>query len=291
PPPPPSENTSGEDPEPRMTNPAEAVAALPPAGAPPMASGAATPAAGAETDLLDPDEVSIGLDGGASGPLDTPSPPSASLLEAPVAALEDFLSADGWQARLGYVLHPDVVGPRMENYAQTRADGPVPFTSIRFQHTETDPDSSNRFFVFHVTTGDEDPGFPVLIEETGDGLKVDWESFVEFKDGLFSAFTTAPGPGKTARFHLIMRNAHYFGGAFPELEDLAPFRLDPPMPDQEIIGFARRDSPVFEQIKEYVSWGMDFTPYVEVRWTKSESGRDYLEIIRLLHPNWRNRPS
>lgn len=214
---------------------------------------------------------------------------TTGLLDPPIEALQSFLNAPDWQTRIDHTLHAEAMRPLMESYYLNHPDRVVVPSSIRFQHSESDPETNHRFYVFHLTTEEAPDGFPVLIEETENGLKVDWVTFVEFKDNLFHEFAANPSEGKTGTFHVIMRNAHYFGKEFPELSDFTSYRLDPPIPDQEAFAFARTDSLVNKTLQKQVTWGMNFTPFLELRWAKSQDGTDFLQIVRLLHTNWRNR--
>ncbi|MEM9081617.1 MAG: hypothetical protein AAGC74_13095 [Verrucomicrobiota bacterium] len=216
-----------------------------------------------------------------------PDNPAAGALDKPMEALNAFLAAPTWNTRIHHSLHPERVGVLMKKYYLSNPDEPIIPTSIRYQHSETDEATDTTFYVFHLTTEQAEAGFPVAIEETEYGYKVDWEAFVEFKDNLFQQFAQNPQPGTSGQFHVIVRKTHYFDKDFPEIENLTPYRIDPPIPDQDKTAFVNNATPVGNEIGSKVDWGSPFTPLIELTWRESEAGTAYLEITKIIFENWR----
>ncbi|MDG2123685.1 MAG: hypothetical protein P8J87_08315, partial [Verrucomicrobiales bacterium] len=158
-------------------------------------------------------------------PLDTSgSNPNDEILSPPREALVKFLEARSWRERKDLVQLPETTASEMEDYYATNQDGPVAVNTITFQNSEPVPNKDTMFFLFHITTENVPEGFPVSVEETPEGYKIDWQAFVEFNDHQLYKFITEFQSG-SRRFHVIMRRAHYFGPDIPDLENKFAFRI------------------------------------------------------------------
>ena len=220
-------------------------------------------------------------------PAEPASPQSAKpLLSGPEDALKAFLAAPDWKARAAHVLNPDKTLPLMEAYHKTWPDVPTRVTSMKVEHSEADPATGRMIFIYQITTDEAPGGFPVALRETPDGWRVDWASFVEFRDNLFQRLAEGP-VGQSGVFHLVVRNTHYFGEPFAGSEGFTVYRLDPPMPDREQYGFARSGGEVQRALAENTGWGRPFTPVLEIAKRKAADGREFLEILRVAATDWR----
>ena len=211
-----------------------------------------------------------------------------SLLKAPREALASFLGATNWQERSKYVQSADRVTPLMEKYYKDKVDGPVHATTVTFQNSERVPGNDSMLFLFHITTSKVPEGFPVSVEETKDGMRVDWEPFVEFNDKLLFGFLNNYQE-EPAQFHVIMRRAHYFGPGVPDLEDKYAFRIEPPIPGYQGYAFVDRDDPLVQSKLSYqLEWHAISYPIVELKWERSDDTRQqYVTIKDIVQNNWR----
>ena len=218
-----------------------------------------------------------------------PSPAEETALKiisAPEATLKAFLSAPDWRERVKHVLHPERTGPKMEDYAKTFSDGPIPSSSIRVDATLNDPASGMKLYTYRVATKEAPEGIPVAVIETPGGWKVDWETFVEFHDDHFRLFASGKG-SESGTFHVIVRNTHYFESPFPGIEKLTAFRLDPPIADRNQYAFVKTGSELHKALAESLDWGHPCNPFLEVTRHDLGNGRSYMEIIGIRSPNWR----
>lgn len=215
-----------------------------------------------------------------------PEPPTVNVIAAPEAALKAFLSAPDWQSRAKHVLHAERVAEKMKAYHADTTDEPTTALSLKVDASHEAPEKGARFFTYLVSTESLPAGFPVVIVETPDGWKVDWESFVEFRDDHFRRF--AAGEGRdTGAFHLVVRNTHYFGEAFTGSDKLTPFRVDPPMTERNQYAFVPTGSELHKLLAASTEWGRPCTPVLQIARIAHGEGKFHLEIKAILAPNWR----
>ena len=241
----------------------------------------------------------------AVSPTNRPTPPKAdpsslhdivyefdeenSLLKAPREALASFLGATNWKERANYVQSPDRVTSLMEKYYSDNRDGPIYANTVTFQNSERVPGNDSMFFLFHITTDKVPEGFPVSVEETKDGMRIDWEAFTEFNDNLLFGFLNNYQE-EPARFHVIMRRAHYFGPGVPNLEDKYAFRIEPPIPGYQGYAFVDRDDPIVQSELSYqLEWHAISYPIVELQWERNnDTHQQYVAIKDIVQNNWRS---
>ncbi|MEM9237741.1 MAG: hypothetical protein AAGB14_13265 [Verrucomicrobiota bacterium] len=156
----------------------------------------------------------------------------------PEATLKTFLAAENWKARSNFVIFADQLRPRMEKRAEEFDDGPIEVTGLSRLHINEDS------HIFNVSTAKFPKGFPVAVARDGAGWKVDWETFVEFNDDRFKRFASGEG-GENGVFHLMINlvNSEEADGLF------SSYRLNPPMPDREQIGYVRNDSIALARLR------------------------------------------
>lgn len=211
---------------------------------------------------------------------------SIKVIPAPEAALKAFLAAPDWKSRALHVLHPAETTAKMETYHATTPDGPTAYASLRADASHGDGEKNARLLSYLVITEALPDGFPVALVETPDGWKVDWETFVEFRDDHFGRFAAGQG-GETGAFHVLVRNTHYFGEPFPGSDQLTAFRLDPPLPDRNHYAFVPTGSDLHKTLAGVTEWGRPFAPVLQLVRKQHGDRKFHLEIESILAPNWR----
>lgn len=211
---------------------------------------------------------------------------SLKVIPAPEAALKAFLAAPDWKARALHVLHPEETSPKMEAYHSTTPDGPTAYTSLRADASHGDGENKARLLTYLILTEAQPDGFPVALVETPDGWKVDWETFVEFRDDHFGRFAAGQG-GETGAFHVLVRNTHYFGEPFPGSDQLTAFRLDPPLPDRNHYAFVPTGSDLHKTLAGAIEWGRPCYTVLQLVRKQHGDRKFHLEIESILAPNWR----
>ena len=226
-------------------------------------------------------------------PVTPPSDKPKVLVDVPpvakeaAVALDGFLRAESWEERLKHSQLPEKIKGMMKGYYSAMPDGPVDVRTIRFQERHPAPGSSYHFFVFNISTGDMPQEFPVSVEETEEGLKVDWRTFVEFKDALLMKYVASPRE-ETGMFFVRLERAHYFEEDVPELEQKHCFRMSAPMPGHQAYAFLDKSSELATTLEEQIRWNDIMYALVHIRWTQSDEGNPYIELIGVPQYNWRS---
>ena len=224
-------------------------------------------------------------------PADPPATPddgALKIIPAPEAALKAFLSAPDWKSRALHVLHSETTTPKMEAYHATAPDGPTPMLSLRADAVDDTNKDGPRLLSYLVATEAQPAGFPVAVVETPDGWKIDWETFIEFRDDHFGRFAAGQGEDRGA-FHVLVRNTHYFGDPFPGSDQLTAFRLDPPLPDRNHYAFVPTGSDLHKTLAGATEWGRPCAPVLQLARKPHGDSKFHIEIESILAPNWRPR--
>lgn len=232
------------------------------------------------------------------GPSDEPTPaggasaarPAAtdSELAEPLTALKGFLRASTWKERLAFSLNPEHVRSEMAEYYATTKDGPQAYTSTLFTWSSPRPNSKYRVNVFHVTFPDLPQGFPVPVEQTDRGWKIDWRAFVEFRDSrlkkFFAKYQEAP-----AIFRVQLLRSHYYDKDVPNLGEKYCFRVSIPIHGHDGYVFVdKRDSLAVPKLAGLLDWEVVHHVMVKLKWVKGAAGHSYVELRDIPANSWRS---
>ena len=225
------------------------------------------------------------IEASIEGPKPEPTPEPSKVSAASEATLQAFLEAPDWAARSAYVLFPEKMRIAMEAYSRVVPDGPTPFKSISVQQSHLDEKTGNTLFVFFVKTEKFPDGIPVAVQETASGWLVDWQAFVEFRDGLFQKFVTGP-TDQTARFHLMVSPLPPERAAKNENEHFASFSLRSPLDQTPQTGYVKKSSEIFATFRAATEGSTPFTPVLEITKRTTSEGKSYLEVVNLVSTDW-----
>ena len=221
-------------------------------------------------------------------PLTVKATPDA---EPAVEVLKQFFAATSWKERLKYVQLPDQLQPAMEEYYASNPDGPIPIEHIELLRQEKKPQQGVPHCVFEVSGSGESLAtpLPIMVEETKAGYRVDWLTFTEFKDRLLLKF----GQGYTdrsARFHVMIRRAHYFDDDVPQRDTKDCFDLLPPIPGFLLKVFVTKGTPLAKELERSVGWEIaSAAAIVELQWHKQDNYQ-WVELVKVPQFHWRNIP-
>ena len=155
--------------------------------------------------------------------------------------LKSFLAAPTWRDRLKFMQMSEQMQRKAEIYYSTNADGPVDVDEIQYLRHDEDPQvGRGMHVVFVLFSRVWDYGFPVMVEQTGDEARVDWLTFVEFKDDLLNKFLANYMDGPV-RFHVGIRRTHYFEDDVPNHDDMDAFEVTTPMENAHGFGLHPKD--------------------------------------------------
>jgi len=228
--------------------------------------------------------------GGGSAPVEINVPPEG---EPALKALKQFLFARDLNERRPHILGAD--DPEMltlvDRYYKVNSPGPIDTANIMFMRLDENPETASApHCVFQVSTKDLPYPIPVMLQGSPDGYKVDWISFIEFKDELLfkflSKFQEVPGS-----FHVGISRSHYFEEDVPDRESKDCFRLQPPSAPYEGYVFVPKDSPLSADLRNKISWETETSfVIVELQWRKLGTFQ-WVEMTGMPQLNWYSLPS
>ena len=205
-------------------------------------------------------------------------------------ALKKFLNANSLEERLQYTLAPDLMRDYMQRYYSVNPAGPVSVDTIGFVRFDRKPQmGSGAHAVFGVESREWMYPVPVMLEEGPGGFRVDWLSFVEFKDRLLERFFKEYTEGP-ARFHVGLTRKHYFKNDVPNADKKYAFSITtaPPNPFTATV-FVDMESALGKELKEKVSWGAQVWAIAELEWLRLGT-HQWVELAAVPQLNWYSVP-
>lgn len=270
----------------------EAATPTPPApaaiGTAPELAAAAASSLATDSDPPETDAPSLLPDISEGAPPATPA-----INEAQAGALEAltlFLQARTWKDRLVLSHGGDSLDAEMEAYYRKAKDDANPPTSVEHIASAPLPDGVRTVQVFHVTFPDLPQGFPVPVRQTDEGWKIDWQAFVEFREGRLKKFLAqyqdAPGI-----FRVRLQRAHYQDRAVPKLDDKYIFRIAAPIDGHEGYVFVEKDDSILgPKLENKLEWDTLHHVMVKLKWVRGTTGRSYVELRDIVSNSWREEP-
>ena len=274
------------EPTPAPSKPAEVVAKatpvpmdqLPKVGEPPPASGGLTnlmevPGAGTST-------------GSSTSALEGTEVPKEAKPAAD--ALVEFLKAESLDAKTRFILgatDPQIKALIDRYYGQAPAE-PIEVTNLTYIRHDPNPEVGGGMqCVFSVASKEWTYPIPVMLQQTKDGFKLDWISFIEFKDNWLEKFVQSfrPNPG---RFHVGIKRTHYFERDVPDLDGKDCFIIQPPSGHFEVAVFVPKNTPLAEMLKRELTWSTQ-QAYVlaEIQW-REDGTNQWIELTAVPQLNW-----
>lgn len=206
---------------------------------------------------------------------------------AALYTLLHFLKARTAEDCLPYVRNPGASRDKIERYFSARREPPR-LLKLALRRQSPIAHSALIACLFRVATWDNNRGFPVVVEQTSKGFKIDWDTYIQFKDDTLGKFLETPSEGATGRFAVILSRRHYFGDAIPRNANLDAFLLRSPL-DQNTNAFVFSDPESAEgkATLEAFLWDRHYFPVVDVEWKGSDDGPPHLELVRVVRRGWR----
>ncbi|WP_449070016.1 hypothetical protein [Prosthecobacter sp.] len=290
-----------------LESPAEKPTSLDPAAPPEIVATPVTPAVVPETGKS-MDIASVG-----SGSSSTASSPPAELARPPAPAsqpssensdgaipekarpaaeaLRKFLAATTLEERLRHTLGADMMQPLMERYYSRSPEGAVVVDRIQFLRLDPNPElGSGSHCIFSLENKSWEFPVPVMLEEQADGFKVDWLSFVEFKDRLLEKFFQGYQEG-SIRAHVGIMRHHYFEDGVPNADRKDAFRISPAPPNTfQAYAFVDKDSKFGEEMRKLLPWDRHTWAIVDLEWKKL-GNQQWVEVVAMPQTHWYSLPT
>ncbi len=227
------------------------------------------------------------------------APAAASLGQPKVVGVPDearpaldgllrFLAAKSWDERLNYSMLPEQVAEKGRAYYAATKDGPIQVDEIHYLRHENNPQVGRGmhavFVLFHRNWDFE---IPVMVEVENGTARVDWVTFVEFKDDMLSKFMADPTMEGRWRFHVALTRAHYFDDDVPDRKNKDAFEVAPPMPTgKRMFAFTDSKSQLARKLATTITWDKMITwAIVELEWRKDD-GKSWVELTAVPQLNW-----
>lgn len=223
-------------------------------------------------------------------PTATPQPVTESGDVAPARtaldSLKGFLAAPGISDRLRWCQKPETVRPLMEKHYTSHPDGPLKVGRIDLVASYPTKDGVPPYSMFELSGGALKNTVLALVEEKPKNeYRVDWEAFVEFKDGLLWEFMSKPD-SRPQKFRVIMRRTHYFDKDVPDVGNKDGFELTQPSSEAVAHVFSVRSSPLSRQVAQRLGWDAKIPATVELVW-RVDGTRRWVEIQTVPSFGWR----
>jgi len=257
----------------------------PPPATPPPSSASDTPPAAAAAVLPD------------SEPL-PPPPPAADPAVPAAAAAPPPVTEAGAKELINRLLHATAAnqvkplildsarnGPAVDNYFSSRKIVPVATHTAVLRSSEKIPGTSRMVWEFKVTTDSVDGGFPVLVEQTPEGLRTDWEYLSQCRDMALQTWLANP-KAPPAPFYTGIQRRHSFPDMIPgkDHNKFLAFAISSPiLSEQPSYAFIPREAPLAARAGSLYGYADDpSTPVIEL------SHKDgHVEITAIVRENWR----
>ena len=213
----------------------------------------------------------------------------SKLLNGAVVVLTQFHSATTPKEKLKWVLRPDKVAPQLSAYYSKPMPEEQRLNQARSEIAgftapgQIGVDDIQRGIVALVKKNKDESVAPLgqltmiaFFKHTPDGMKLDWESYVQAKDGTLRDFLR-DSQRAPETFRVRLTRAHYFGhGDQPPntvcvtLDDLVPLEHQPYL-------FIPEDTELADEVKRRLAWSenvLDSTSYATVRLAWKPGVRD-----------------
>ena len=214
--------------------------------------------------------------------------PSDSLQGKARHTLEKLLAAKAIPEITSLVHDPTAAEKLAARWFPSGSLQPGPWKRIIFDSSDQAPRSSLKASLFRVVTNEIPLGFPVAVEDTRSGPRIDFNAFVQCRDRLLDFYIAQPG-NTPQSFLVLLRRGHYFGEDLTpaELEQLICFEITSPNPGSpKHRVFIQRGSEMGRLAVRRFVWDKSYTPVVEL----TRQGK-HIEITAIIRDVWRQPPA
>jgi hypothetical protein len=164
---------------------------------------------------------------------------------------------------------------------------PLADAVVEHQYSGVIPATGRKAHIFNVLNPAHPRGFPVSAEQTPDGYRIDWQSYIQWRDTWLRRFIQSDSTDPQSLF-VVLRRTHYFNDDVPNLDDKFAFKITSAVPDDEgAIAFVEKNSAIGRSLAELYEWRTLYFPVVELQWVSSGKESRYLRLNRIVRSSWR----
>jgi hypothetical protein len=221
----------------------------------------------------------------------TPSPAAAETTGVEVAealkSVRQLITARTVADVLPCIFDATVLESTVREYHGRHPLQPLADAVVEHQYSGVIPATGRKAHIFNVLNPAHPRGFPVSAEETPDGYRIDWQSYIQWRDTWLRRFLESDSTDPQSLF-VVLRRTHYFNDDVPNLDDKFAFKITSAVPDDEgAIAFVEKNSAIGRSLAELYEWRTLYFPVVELQWVSSGKESRYLRLNRIVRSSWR----
>ena len=202
-------------------------------------------------------------------------------------AVRGLISATTVEEVLPWIYDAQSLEPTIREYHAEHPIEPLAEAVVELEYSGVMPATGDKAHIFTILHPRHPRGFPVSAERTPQGFRIDWESYIQWRDGWLARFLEKK-PAEPETLFVVLRRTHYFNDDVPTLEEKLSFKITSAVPgDEGAVAFVDRHSAVGRSLAELYEWRTLYFPVVELQWVPTKNGGQYLKINRVVRPTWR----
>jgi len=207
--------------------------------------------------------------------------------------IKAFLEAANWSERVKYIYQGESLRPALEEYYKKWPDTKLDRYSLQFYEIERNAEVGGPYWMYFMSTSDNEDGIPIIVRVEDGNLKIDWEIFSEFQDRHFAKFIEG-GIASPHTFRLVCeRKSDYYGtdrDGFENLDDYLVFEVFPPYGVEGEFtepAFVKKGSPVAEKLGKILELGeLPLGVIVTLDWKAFPHGIKHVVITDYVTEGW-----
>ena len=192
-----------------------------------------------------------------------------------------------------YIYQGESLRPALEEYYKKWPDTKLDRYSLQFYEIERNAEVGGPYWMYFMSTSDNEDGIPIIVRVEDGNLKIDWEIFSEFQDRHFAKFIEG-GIASPHTFRLVCeRKSDYYGtdrDGFENLDDYLVFEVFPPYGVEGEFtepAFVKKGSPVAEKLGKILELGeLPLGVIVTLDWKAFPHGIKHVVITDYVTEGW-----
>jgi hypothetical protein len=202
-------------------------------------------------------------------------------------AVRGLISATTVEEVLPWIYDAESMETIIRDYHKAHPIEPLAEAVVELEYSGVMPATGDKAHIFTILHPRHPRGFPISAERTPQGFRIDWESYIQLRDGWLARFLEKK-PTEPETLFVVLRRTHYFNDDVPALEEKLSFKITSAVPgDEGAVAFVDRHSAVGRSLAELYEWRTLYFPVVELQWVPTQNGGQYLKINRVVRPTWR----
>jgi hypothetical protein len=202
-------------------------------------------------------------------------------------AVQEFLSAQTVEARVAEVIDPKRAGAKMQEFYGTMKGGEPKVTTWEVGEPVTGKQGTWLPFIFQDAAGRK---VTVVIEETEEGCRIDWENFVAFGDMPWQEYCAPPRDAperispKTMRVR--MRRSESYGGHYTA-EKYQAYEIEHRSGPPKLLGYVERAGRTGQTLADVVKGDLWQSAQLYLQFEKQGIGNQ-ITILDIVRSRWQD---